>query len=61
MVNCPLSPKAKRTGQGYIDVCPAHEDKNPSLSITETKDGKLLLHCFCGCSFEESISRWCRH
>ena len=56
MVNYPLSPKAKRTGQGYIDICPAHEDNNPSLSITETKDGKLLLHCFCGCSFEEIIA-----
>lgn len=56
MFNYPLSPKAKRSGQGYIDICPAHEDKNPSLSITETKDGKLLLHCFSGCTFEEIIA-----
>ncbi len=28
--------------------CPAHDDHNPSLSITE-RDGKVLVHCFAGC------------
>ena len=56
MVKYPLSAKAKRSGEGYIDICPAHDDKNPSLSITETKGGKLLLHCFSGCSFDEIIA-----
>lgn len=31
--------------------CPAHEDANPSLSVTE-QPGRLLLHCHAGCSFE---------
>ncbi len=35
--------------------CPAHDDKNPSLSVTE-KDGKILLHCHRGCSPEEIVS-----
>ena len=52
----PLSPRAKRSGNGYIDHCPAHEDKNPSLSTNCAPDGKLLLHCFAGCSFEEIIN-----
>lgn len=30
--------------------CPAHDDKSPSLSIREADDGRLLLHCFGGCS-----------
>jgi putative DNA primase/helicase len=30
--------------------CPAHNDKNPSLSITEGGDGKILVHCHAGCS-----------
>jgi putative DNA primase/helicase len=30
--------------------CPAHNDSNPSLSITEADDGKILVHCHAGCS-----------
>jgi len=32
-------------------LCPAHADKNPSLSISE-RDGKILVHCHAGCSQE---------
>jgi len=32
--------------------CPAHPDRDPSLSISEAPDGKVLLRCFAGCSFE---------
>ena len=31
-------------------LCPGHDDKDPSLSVAETTDGKVLLHCFVGCS-----------
>jgi len=34
--------------------CPAHDDISPSLSITE-RDGKVLVHCFSGCSQEKVI------
>ena len=54
MFDYPLSPKAKKCGDGWIDTCPAHHDNNPSLSITY-RDGKLLLKCFAGCSFDEII------
>jgi hypothetical protein len=30
--------------------CPAHDDANPSLSLTEKADGTLLWKCFAGCS-----------
>jgi len=36
--------------------CPAHDDTNPSLSITETTDGKLLWKCHAGCS-QEAVQR----
>lgn len=36
---------------GWVARCPAHSDRNPSLSIREV-DGKVLLKCFAGCSFE---------
>ena len=29
--------------------CPCHEDRDPSLSITDGQDGKLLVNCFAGC------------
>ena len=29
--------------------CPAHEDKSPSFSVSETRDGRPLVHCFAGC------------
>lgn len=29
--------------------CPAHDDRGPSLSIREGKDGNVLIHCFAGC------------
>jgi putative DNA primase/helicase len=31
-------------------LCPGHEDHNPSLSVKEVGDGRILLHCFAGCS-----------
>lgn len=42
----------KRSGQGYTTRCPAHDDQNPSLSIGEGSDGKILFTCFAGCTFE---------
>lgn len=37
-------------GRGASCKCPAHEDASPSLSISETRDGRPLVHCFAGCS-----------
>lgn len=45
-------PKAKKTGKGFIALCPAHDDKSPSLSISEGSGGRILLKCFTGCSTE---------
>lgn len=41
--------KVKRNGERYLARCPAHEDRSPSLSITEGDDGRILVHCFGGC------------
>lgn len=32
----------------WMARCPAHQDRNPSLSIRES-DGRVLVHCFAGC------------
>jgi hypothetical protein len=41
----------RRNGSGWMARCPAHEDRSPSLSI-RNENGKILLHCFGGCSIE---------
>jgi len=43
----------RKSGQGWIARCPAHEDGNASLSVTITESGRLLAHCFSGCAFNE--------
>ena len=32
----------------YKALCPAHDDRSPSLAIKDDSD-RLLLHCFSGC------------
>ncbi len=44
-----------KPGGGFIALCPAHDDKNPSLSIDVQPDGKILLKCFAGCSQEAVV------
>lgn len=36
--------------RAWIARCPAHEDRTPSLSITEGRDGRVLLNCHAGCA-----------
>lgn len=37
-----------RLAGGFKACCPAHEDRNPSLSV-KPGDVRLMLHCFAGC------------
>jgi hypothetical protein len=41
----------RRSGGGWQATCPAHPDKNPSLSVT-VRGEKILLFCHAGCSVE---------
>ena len=47
---------AKRNGAGWMAKCPAHEDRNPSLSINQASDGRVLLNCHAGCSLENILA-----
>jgi DNA primase len=39
----------------YQARCPAHDDKDPSMAITETADGTVLIKCFAGCTADEIV------
>lgn len=43
----------KHVKDGYMAKCPAHADSTASLSVKQTDDGRILLHCFAGCSTEQ--------
>jgi P4 family phage/plasmid primase-like protien len=47
--------QAKRSGAGWVAKCPAHEDRKPSLSIREGRDGRVLLKCFAGCGLDDVL------
>lgn len=49
--------KVRETGSDkWIACCPAHPDKNPSLSVRECPDGTLLVKCWAGCTASEITS-----
>ena len=48
--------KVRRTGAGrWIAACPAHDDRSPSLAVREADGGRVLIHCFSGCSVSEVV------
>lgn len=46
----------RRVGSEWQACCPAHDDSEPSLSIREAENGRVLVHCHGGCSQEAVIS-----
>src|SRR5215210_4685132 len=36
----------------YQALCPAHDDRQPSLNLSEGEDGRALIKCFAGCAPE---------
>lgn len=48
--------QVKKYGNGKAQaLCPAHSDKEASLTITQGNDGKTLLKCHAGCSTESVV------
>lgn len=49
--------RPRRTSAGKLRaVCPAHQDVNPSLGVTETDSGALIT-CFAGCARRRILNR----
>jgi len=49
-------PGGRWHGSSGTACCPCHEDRNPSLSVTDGHDGRLLIHCFAGCDGVEVLA-----
>lgn len=49
--------KVKQVGSNqWKACCPGHDDKDPSLSLREAEDGKVLIHCWAGCTTAEIVA-----
>lgn len=42
----------KRSGAEWRALCPAHDDRNPSLSVRAGDDGRALVCCHAGCTVD---------
>jgi len=46
----------RQSGDKAMAKCPAHDDGSNSLSIKHLDNGKILIHCFAGCTAEVILS-----
>ena len=46
----------RKSDAGWMAPCPAHDDREPSLSICDADDGKVLVCCHAGCEQERVIA-----
>src|SRR5438067_4159802 len=45
----------RKSLRGWVACCPAHRDREPSLSIGLGDEGQILLKCFAGCSLDRIV------
>jgi hypothetical protein len=50
----PWRPPTCRQGRNWL--CPAHDDRKASLSLSEADDGKVLVRCHAGCTVDEIVA-----
>ena len=52
-----LLQRVRARGEGrWMALCPAHQDRQPSLSIRQGADGRILLYDFGGCTPVEIVA-----
>jgi DNA-binding transcriptional ArsR family regulator len=45
----------RRSGKGWSALCPAHDDRHQSLSVSKGRDGRVLLKCHAGCDIKAIV------
>lgn len=48
--------KPRGNEHGWAAQCPAHDDTNPSLSVSTGNDQRALVHCHVGCTTTEILA-----
>lgn len=48
--------KVRKQGAGFTACCPAHDDRSPSLAVSEGSDGRVLLKCWAGCRYSQIMA-----
>ncbi len=46
----------RQSGAGWTARCPAHEDRRASLSVGRGDDGRWLVKCHAGCTFDAIVA-----
>jgi len=48
--------RVRPSGDGYTARCPAHQDNEPSLSVSAGSDARILINCHAGCETASVIA-----
>jgi putative DNA primase/helicase len=48
--------KPVQRGGSWNAKCPAHADSTPSLTVSQSGDGRVLVNCFAGCKAEAVVA-----
>ncbi len=46
----------RKVGRGWMARCPAHDDREPSLYISISGEGTVLVRCHAGCDQRQVIA-----
>jgi putative DNA primase/helicase len=46
----------RKAGGSWMARCPVHDDREPSLSVRDADDGKVLIRCHAGCDQAQVIA-----
>jgi hypothetical protein len=49
--------RVRKSGMGWTARCPAHKDRNASLSVGIGREGKIVVvHCYAGCAVHDVLT-----